>query len=114
MIHRLLVTTAVICSLIVSASFVMFARDQLAGASKQQQTEIVAGAAPNPGNVPIHKSHQQPREFIDNAANELTSPFHSIVDSSSAWLNRGVPTLLALLVYGVGLGYAARYSSGMS
>jgi hypothetical protein len=31
------------------------------------------------------------------------------VQSRSDWVSRGVPTLLALLVYGLGLGFLARY-----
>ncbi len=114
MIHRLLVTISVVCCFLVGASFVMFGRDQLAGASKQQQNEIVAGMSPSPGNVPIKPDRQQPRKFIDDAAQALTKPFASIVPSSSAWVSRGVPTILALIVYGVGLGYLSRFSSGLS
>jgi hypothetical protein len=57
---------------------------------------------------------RRPREFIDQAASALTSPFHSIVQSDSQWVLHGIPTVLALLVYGVALGYLARYSRGMS
>jgi hypothetical protein len=44
----------------------------------------------------------------------LTSPFRSIVQSDSQWVLHGVPTIFALLVYGVGLGYLARFSRGTS
>jgi hypothetical protein len=36
------------------------------------------------------------------------------VNSRSQWVLHIVPMLLALLVYGVGLGYLARYSSGLA
>jgi hypothetical protein len=81
----------VVCCALVSVSFLMFARDQVSGAFKHQQSE-----------------------FIDQAASALTSPFHSIVQRGSQWVLHGIPTVLALLVYGVGLGYLARYSRGMS
>jgi len=46
---------------------------------------------------------------IDDAANDLTSPFAGVVSgSSSQWVIRGVKTLLALLVYGFGFGFLAR------
>ncbi len=112
-IHRLIVSTSVVCCMLVAASFAMFARDQLAGASKHQQTEIVAGSPATPGPSPIHRARRQPRRFIDGAAADLTSPFRSLIQSDSAWVVEGVPTVLALLVYGVGLGYLARFSRGL-
>lgn len=96
------------------ASFALFARDQVAGASKHQQNEIVAGAPTSTGSVPVHKATAQPRRFIDAAAGDLTSPFRSIVQSDSQWVLHGVATIVALLIYGVGLGYLARFSRGMT
>ncbi len=113
-IHRLLVCTALVCCALVAASFAMFARDQVAGASKHQQNEIIAGAPTTTGPVPVHRATGQPRRFIDAAAGDLTAPFKSLVQSDSQWVLRGVPTILGLLVYGVGLGYLARFSRGMA
>jgi hypothetical protein len=115
-VHRFLVMAAVGCSLLVLASFGLFARDQLAGASKNQQTALAAGVSPSAVTMPARKVHRaaQPRRFIDGAARVLTSPFRSIVQSSSEWVLNGFPTILALLVYGFGLGYLARYSRGLS
>jgi len=67
-----------------------------------------------PGVTPIHHGRAQPRLFIDEAANVLTSPFDSIVPSDSAWVDHILPTLFSLLVYGVGLGFVARYTSGLN
>lgn len=114
MIHRVLVLVSVVCCALVSVSFLMFARDQVSGASKHQQNEIIASTPTTAAPVPVHHSHSQPREFIDQAASALTSPFHSLVQSDSQWVLHGIPTVLALLVYGVGLGFLARYSRGMS
>jgi hypothetical protein len=113
-IHRLLVLAACVCSLFVLASFAMFARDQLAGASAHQVAEI-STSNPIPSGVspqPVH--HAQPRRFIDGAASTLTSPFSSIVQSDNPWVKHGLPTVFALLVYGVGIGYTARFTRGMS
>lgn len=114
MIHRLLVFTAIVCCALVAASFVMFARDQIAGASKHQQNEIIASTPTTTGPVPIHHGTAQPRRFIDAAASDLTAPFRSIIQSDSEWVLHGFPTIVALLVYGVGLGYLARFSRGIA
>jgi hypothetical protein len=113
-IHRAIVLVALACSGLVLASFVMFARDQVAGAAKQQANAV---SSPPPGQAPVArkpKPQGQPGRFIDGAASELTSPFRSIVQSGSAWVQHGIPTVLALLVYGVGLGYLARFSRGFA
>ncbi len=113
MVHRAITTVALICCFFVVVSFSLFAIDQLAGASKHQQNEITSSAAVAP--IPAEaKHHGQPRRFIDDAAHTLTSPFSSIVQSDSQWVTRGVPTIIAVIVYGVGLGYLARFSRGLS
>jgi hypothetical protein len=111
-IHRALVVIALVCSGLVLASFVIFARDQIAGAAKVQANAVTSSAtAPA---APKAKERSQPGRFIVGAAGKLTSPFSSIIQSGSAWVKRGIPTILALLVYGVGLGYLARYSRGFA
>jgi hypothetical protein len=111
-IHRALVLIALICSGLVLASFVMFAHDQISGAAKTQATEV---------NGPVQSQqtrtkHQvgEPGRFITGAASKLTAPFRSIIQSTSAWVQQGVPTIIALLVYGVGLGFLARFSRGFA
>jgi len=104
---------ALVCSGLVLASFVMFARDQIAGAAKVQ-ANAVSSTAPNQTTAPKAKQQGQPGRFIDDAASKLTSPFSSIIQSGSAWVKHGVPTIVALLVYGVGLGYLARFSRGFA
>jgi hypothetical protein len=113
-IHRLLVLVSIACCGLVLASFALFARDQLAGASKHQQTEIVAGNQVTSESVTGNHAKGQPGKFIDGAASELTSPFRALIKTNSVWVLEIVPTLLALLVYGVGLGYLARYTDGLS
>lgn len=109
-ISRVFRLTAFVCCLLVVASFAMFARDQMAGASQHQQTELVAGAHPTAvSSTPV--KHAQPRRFIDGAAKVLTAPFDAIVQSSNQWVKQGLPALFALLVYGLGLGYLARFSA---
>jgi hypothetical protein len=109
-ISRVLRLTAFACCALVVASFAMFARDQMAGASQHQQTALIAGAHPTAASsTPV--KHAQPRRGIDDAAKVLTRPFDAIVQSSDVWVKRGVPALFALLVYGLGLGYLARFSA---
>ena len=102
---------AFVCCLLIVTSFAMFARDQMAGASEHQETELVAGANPSTRGNAASKPHAEPRRFIDNAAKTLTAPFDAIVRSSSPWVKHGLPALFAVLVYGLGLGYLARYSA---
>jgi hypothetical protein len=43
----------------------------------------------------------------------LVSPFAFVADGSgSSWMRRGAPAVLALLVYGFGLSFLARYARG--
>jgi hypothetical protein len=99
------------CCLLVVASFALFARDQAAGASHHQQSELVAGARPSAASHSASTRPAQPRRFIDDAANVLLKPFDAIVRSSNPWVRHGLPTLFALIGYGLGLGYLARYSA---
>jgi hypothetical protein len=98
----------VICAIVV-ASFAIFVLDQTSSASKHQSEEVSNG--PNltagPGSAKAHESSIH--EAIDEASQQLTSPFAGVISgSSSEWLIRGVKLLLALVVYGFGLSYLAR------
>jgi hypothetical protein len=110
-ISRLLRFVSVVCCVLIVMSFAMFARDQMAGASEHQQTELVAGAHGTVAPTAITHRHSQPRRFIDGAATTLASPFAAVVKSSNPWVDHGLPTVLALLAYGIGLGYLARFAS---
>jgi putative Ca2+/H+ antiporter (TMEM165/GDT1 family) len=98
------IASRIIC-LVVIASFVIFAVGQTSSASTRQQNEL-NGTSTAPAN-PSHKSAVH--KAIDEAADKLTSPFSGITaGANSQWAVRGVGTVMALLVYGVGLGYLAR------
>ena len=47
------------------------------------------------------------REVVDDANDVLLAPFANLIDSDSRWVQHGIPALLALLLYGVGLGFLA-------
>jgi len=96
----------VICAIVI-ASFATFAVQQTKTASGHQQealpgaTKHAAPTTPAPEGS-VHKA-------LDEASDELTSPFAGLVSgSSSEWAIRGVKLLLALIVYGFGLSYLAR------
>jgi len=108
---RVLRLIGFVCCALVVASFAMFARDQMAGAAQHQQTELVAGASSGRSSGGASKPDAQPRRFIDGAAKVLTTPFDTIVRSSNQWVKRGLPVLFALIGYGLGLGFLARFSS---
>ncbi len=102
---------------IVIASFAVFAVDQTKGASTQQQQKIVGGvptatvgaSAPQAAanSAPAHESGV--RKAIDEASSWLTTPFSGLTSASNGeWAIRGTKLLLALVVYGFGLGYLAR------
>jgi hypothetical protein len=102
----------VIC-LIVAVSFVIFAVNQTGSASTRQQNELngtpVAATTPPTSRVAPSPHKGTVHRVIDEAAEALTSPFSGITGGfDSQWAVRMVDTVLALLVYGLGLGYLAR------
>jgi hypothetical protein len=112
-INRLLTYMSIACCALVVMSFGLFARDQIAGASKHQEAELAAGLpASAAGGSASAKDEHQPRRFIDRAASALEAPFKSIVSTHSEWVAHIFPAIFALLVYGLGLGFAARFSRG--
>jgi TRAP-type C4-dicarboxylate transport system permease small subunit len=108
-VHRALHILSLICCLIITASFVLFAHDQVAGASRHQTDALILSGSPVSGGGAT-RAAKQPRAFIDGASKTLTGPFTSIIHSSNPWVDRGVPAALALVVYGFGLGFIARYA----
>ena len=113
-INRPLTYISIACCALVVVSFGLFARDQMAGASEHQQTELAAGVPSTAaGGSSSGHTHRQPRRFIDGAANALQAPFKSIVSTHSEWVEHIFPAIFALLVYGMGLGFLARFSRGL-
>ena len=111
---------AIITSVIVLLGFAFFAVDELDKGSKTQQQAVaneidsggnpadVAPIAPTPTEENSREAQNSSfREVVDDANDVLLAPFSSLVDSENSWVNHGVPALLALLLYGVGLGMLA-------
>jgi hypothetical protein len=111
---------AILTSVIVALGFLAFAVDEMDRGSKNQQNALARGLSDLEPNASINspnptpaeekareKAHGPVREAIDDANDVLLAPFAGLVDSDNAWVEHGVPTLLALLVYGLGLGMLA-------
>jgi hypothetical protein len=115
-LERPLRIVAVVLSLLVVAGFMLFALDDISRASNQSRERIAGFEAPAP--TPAAEQTRQERngrgrELVDDANDVLLRPFTGVVaDAPSRWVQRGVPALLALLVYGFLLGYFARYARG--
>jgi hypothetical protein len=114
---------AITFSLVIAISFLLFAVDEMDRGSKTQQEALakqtgvpeaklaqVAPAAEE--ETAREKEHSSARELIDDANDVLLQPFRSVASSPSNWVTRGVPTLLGLLVYGIGLGLLANFLPG--
>lgn len=99
-----------IACLIVIISFGLFVIDQTSSASTHQQ-EALNGTNGGPTSKPAARpaKEDEAHKAIDEVAGKLTSPFSGITSgSTSQWVIRGVGTLMALLIYGVGIGFLAR------
>ena len=119
MIERVLRFAAVACSLLVIAGWGWFAIDQTSAASKTTQAEIAGDAAsqdpsPDPDTErEREKTNSKLHEWVDDANDVLLKPFSNVAQgSSSKWVRRTVPALLALIVYGLGFGMLARVAAG--
>lgn len=107
------------CCVLVGLGWALFAIDETREASAES-TEMIAGADaathsnPSPDQERAREqAHSTAREAIDDVNDVLLAPFAGLTDSSdNKWVRRTVPALLALLVYGFGLAYLARFMSG--
>jgi hypothetical protein len=98
----------VIC-LIVIAWFVVFAVNQTSTASTRQQNELAEDSAPA-ASASGAEHESALHRTLNETADALTSPFAGVVSgSSSEWTIHIVKTLLALLIYGFGLAFLARF-----
>jgi hypothetical protein len=100
-----------IACLIVIVSFGLFVIDQTGSASAHQQEEVSGtnGGSTSKQAAPPAREDEA-HKVIDEVAGKLTSPFSGLTaGSTSQWVIRGVGTVMALLVYGVGIGFLARF-----
>jgi hypothetical protein len=118
-LERILRTVAVVASAVALVSFALFAIDETREASRQSRAEVAGLEATRTSNPnedeerARERAHSSVREAIDDVDDVLVAPFAPLTeDMSSSWAARGVPTLLALLVYGFGLAFLARFMRG--
>jgi hypothetical protein len=112
-IKRLLLLASTLCTLVVVASFALFAVEEAQASSDTQKNRIEALNRPDPTaqqKKERARKHTKVRELIDDANDVLTSPFDSVTSSSNIWVQRGVPALLAFLLYFVVLRVLAGYA----
>ena len=107
---------AIAAAVVVAASFLLFAIDQSSAGTKAQVDTVKEGSAvgvqsdadvdvPSPAAAVERvreQRHSSMREYIDDANDIVVSPFTSVVNSGSVWAQRGVTTVLALLLFGLG------------
>src|SRR4051812_46701741 len=104
---------ALVSCAIVLIGFLSFANDEASKGSAQQvdrlsQAMNAPSPAPNAERV-REKKHGKAREFVDAANDVLLKPFTGLVNSKDVWVTRIVPTVLALLLYGLGLTLLANF-----
>jgi hypothetical protein len=106
-------TIALVASLLVVAGFVAFALDETGKGSREQiekLSEELGTPAPSAGVERVReRKHGPVRELVDDANDVLLAPFTGVVSSRDIWVQRIVPAVLALLVYGLGLALLAGY-----
>jgi hypothetical protein len=118
-LEGLLRTAGIVASVIVLLSFALFALDETRNAAKASAAAVAGLDATRSSNPTAgqerarERAHTRVREAIDDADDILVAPFAPITqNTSNSWVARGVPTLLALLVYGFGLSFLARFARG--
>jgi len=112
----LLRTIGLIACAVVLLSWGAFAIEEVGDASKRSREQVQGNQAatePAPSarqEKARERAHSPVREALDDANDFLLKPFAAVAsDAESAWVRRTVPLLLALLLYGLVLGYLARY-----
>ena len=104
---------AAIASLVVLLGFTTFATEEMGRGSDSQQaklTEAVGGPAPTPRlEREREREHGAARETVDDANDVLLAPFTGVVASKNLWVQHGVPAVLGLLAYGLGLSLLANW-----
>ena len=113
--HALRLLSLALCAIVV-LSFGLFAGDQAGIGSRDARAgegdpTLVATTAPAQASSAGRARRRGRRSTTPPDPAVARSPGRSR-RGSGAWATRIVPTVLALLVYGFGLGYLARYTKG--
>ncbi len=100
--------------LIVIASFAIFVVHQATNASNHQQNEVNSSGPPSaatslPTTTPATAHKSTAHKVIDEASEQITSPFSTITSGiSSQWGLRMANLALTLILYGFLLSFLAR------
>jgi hypothetical protein len=109
---------AILSSGLVLLGFAYFATDEMSRGSQNQQNALASELAGTIDPVPVaptpdveadrERLNGTFREAVEDANDVLLRPFTGIAESGDTrWVSHGVPALLALLLYGLGLGMLA-------
>jgi hypothetical protein len=109
---------AIVCSGLVLLGFAYFATDEMSRGSKNQQNALASELAGTVDPPPVAPSPDEEaererlngtfREYVEDANDLLIGPFAGLVETAdNRWVTHGVPALLGLLLYGLGLGMLA-------
>ena len=125
MIARVVTWVSTIAAVVLLVSFGLFALDQARDGKEQQLARLAEDNEPTNAATNVNQADPDARterarerkngdvrEAIDDVNDVLISPFADVVDSDSIWVQRGIPTLIALLLFGVGLRILAAYLPG--
>jgi hypothetical protein len=109
LLARVLRLASLAICLIAVAWFVTFAVQQSSTAAAHQASEVYGASAQSSQTQPAPAREGGLHKALNSAFKTLSSPFSSVVPASgSQWKIHIVDALLALLVYGLGLGFIAR------
>jgi hypothetical protein len=106
MIASALRIASIAATAVLLLSFGLFAVDQSKASSEHTVAKLGGIDDPSPadGDERLREhEHGSAREYIDDANDVLVSPFADFVSSDNSWVERGVPMLLGLLLWGLGL-----------
>ena len=109
---------AIVCSGLVLLGFAYFATDEMSRGSQNQQNALASELAGTQDPPPVAPSSDEEaererlngtfREYVEDANDVLIGPFAGLVETAdNRWVTHGVPALLGLLLYGLGLGMLA-------
>jgi hypothetical protein len=125
-IASLLRLVSIVVTAVVLISFGLFALDQARDGSDQTIARLEGGEGPkgdarrniNQADPPPRierareRRHTDARELLDDANDIVVKPFTGIGDSDNIWAQRGIPALLAVLIFGLALRLLAAYLQG--
>jgi hypothetical protein len=109
---------AIVCTGLVLLGFAYFATDEMSRGSQNQQNALASELAGTEDPAPVAPSPDEEaererlngtvREAVEDANDLLIGPFAAVVETvDNRWVTHGVPALLGLLLYGLGLGMLA-------